>query len=93
MSKTSTVVSVLGADRTGIIAAVATTLSQKNANITDIRQTVLGDIFSMTMKVDLDEESCPFNQVQEALEKVGKELGVQIIIQREDVFKFMYNVD
>lgn len=92
MSQTSTIVTILGADRTGIVAAVATTLSNKGANIIDIRQSVLGDIFSMTMKVTVDEDKASFNEVQEALAKNAEELGVQIQIQREEVFKFMYNV-
>ena len=59
----NTVVTVLGADRTGIIAGVCTTLAANNANIYDIRQTVIDDIFSMTMKVALDEETADFNTV------------------------------
>lgn len=92
MNAKKTIVTVLGADRTGIIARIATTLAKHGANIFDIRQTVLDDIFSMTMKVTLDEEVSTFNEVQEALEQDSKELGVQIMIQHEDVFKFMYEV-
>lgn len=92
MAQTNTVVSVLGADRTGIIAVVCTTLADNGANIFDIRQTVLGDIFSMTMKVTLDEDVASFNTVQEALDEDAKKLGVQIQIQREEVFKFMYSI-
>ena len=88
----NTVVTVLGADRTGTIAGVCTTLAANNANIYDIRQTVIDDIFSMTMKVALDEETADFNTVQDALKKTAEELGVQIQIQREEVFKFMYNL-
>ena len=85
------VISVLGKDSTGIVAAVATTLADCSANIDDISQTILGDeeIFSMTMLITLKPEKCDFNTVQE---KVGDELGMQIIIQREDVFQFMYQV-
>lgn len=89
---TSTVVTILGADRTGIVAAVATTLAAKDANIVDIRQSVLDDIFSMTMKVVLNEEVASFNEVQEALAADAEALGVQIQIQREEVFKFMYSI-
>ena len=46
----------------------------------------------MTMKVALDEETADFNTVQDALKKTAEELGVQIQIQREEVFKFMYNL-
>ena len=92
MKATRTVVTVLGADHTGIVAKVAQTLADNDANIIDIRQNVLDDIFSMTMLVTLDEDATSFNDVQEALDAAGEDLGVQIKIQREDVFKFMYNV-
>ena len=86
------VVSVLGKDRSGIVAAVSNVLAQSGANIDDISQTILDDIFSMTMLVTLDTEVADFNTVQERLEAVGEDLGVQVITQREDVFQFMYKV-
>lgn len=86
------VVSVLGKDRSGIVAAVATALAECGANIDDISQTILEDIFSMTMLTTLNPEVADFNTVQERLEQVGADLGVQIIIQREDVFQYMYKI-
>lgn len=86
------VISVLGKDRSGIVAAISSILAEKGANIDDISQTILDDIFSMTMLVRLDAEKANFNEVQEALDKVGEGLGVQVIIQREDVFQFMYKI-
>ena len=88
------VVSVLGKDRTGIVAAVATALTECRANIDDISQTILGEgeIFSMTMLITLDTVACDFNAVQDKLAGVGEDLGVQITIQREDVFQFMYKI-
>ena len=49
-------------------------------------------MFSMTMLTTLDTEKADFNAVQEKLEGVATELGVQITIQREDVFQFMYKI-
>ena len=88
------VISVLGKDRCGIVAAVATALAECSANIDDISQTILGEggIFSMTMLVTLSPEVCDFNTVQEKLTGVGEDLGVQVIIQREDVFQMMYKL-
>ena len=86
------VVSVLGKDRSGIVAAVATALAECGANIDDISQTILDDIFSMTMLTTLDPDTAGFNAVQEKLDVVGSDLGVQIIIQREDVFQYMYKI-
>lgn len=86
------VISVLGKDRSGIVAAVATALAECKANIDDISQTLLDDIFSMTMLVTLNPEEAGFNEVQEKLVAVGKDLGVQITLQRQDVFDFMYKI-
>ena len=88
------VISVLGKDKSGIVAAVANTLAECDANIDDISQTILGDgaIFSMTMLVTLKPEIADFNTVQEKLAEVADQMHVQIIIQREDVFQFMYTV-
>ena len=88
------VISVLGKDSTGIAAAVATTLADCSANIDDISQTILGDeeIFSMTMLITLKPEKCDFNTVQERLTATGDDLGMQVLIQREDVFQAMYQI-
>lgn len=86
------VISVLGKDRSGIVSAISAVLAEKGANIDDISQTILDEIFSMTMLVRLSTEVADFNTVQEALAAVGEELGVQVIIQREDVFQFMYKI-
>ena len=83
---------VLGKDRSGIVAEVATALAECGANIDDISQTILDDIFSMTMLTTLNTEVADFNTVQEKLEAVGESLGVQIIVQREDVFQMMYKI-
>lgn len=86
------VISVLGKDRSGIVATTSKVLADCGANIDDISQTILNDIFSMTMLVTLDQKVAEFNTVQENLAKVSDELGVQIIIQREDVFQYMYKI-
>ena len=86
------VISVLGKNRSGIVAAVATTLAECKANIDDISQTLLDDIFSMTMLVTLDTETAGFNEVQEKLAADGEQLGVQITLQRQDVFDYMYKI-
>ena len=86
------VISVLGKDRSGIVAAVSVALAECGANIDDISQTILGDMFSMTMLTTLDTEKADFNTVQERLAKISDDLGMQIIIQREDVFQYMYKI-
>ena len=86
------VISVLGKDTTGIVAEVAVALRECGANIDDISQTLLGEIFSMTMIVTLDTEKAGFNEVQERLRAAGENIGVQVTLQREDVFQMMYKI-
>jgi ACT domain-containing protein len=90
--QTKAVLSVLGKDTKGIVARVANTLTECGANIDDIDQTILQDMFSMTMLVTLDEDICDFNNTQERLAADGKDLGLQVKLQRQDVFDFMYKV-
>lgn len=86
------VLSVLGKDRPGIVAAMANTLGEAGANIVDISQTILGDIFSMTMIVSLADDSNVFNDLQASLKLTGESMGVQTVLQREDVFQYMYKI-
>ena len=79
------IITVLGSDRSGIVAAVAGALADYDVNILDISQTILQGIFTMTMLVDLA-------TVQGRLNELATELGVQITLQREEVFKFMYRL-
>lgn len=90
--KTRAVLSVLGEDRVGIVAAISAALAAQGVNIEDIRQTILSGIFSMTMLVTIDEDSHPFEEVQAALAEVAGRLGMQVTLQREDVFRFMHRV-
>ncbi len=88
------VISVLGKDRSGVVAAIAGVLAECGANIDDISQTILGEgrMFSMTMMVSLDVATADFNTVQERLTATGETLGMQVLIQREDVFQAMYQI-
>jgi ACT domain-containing protein len=89
---TPAILSVLGEDCVGIVAAVSATLAESNANIEDIRQTIIGGIFSMTMLVTVNEDATPFDEVQQRLSQIGERMGLQITLQREDVFRFMHRI-
>lgn len=86
------IITVLGSDRSGIVAAVAGVLAEHDVNILDISQTILQGIFTMTMLVDLDGAKGDFAALQARLEELSRELGVQITMQREEVFRFMYRI-
>ncbi len=86
------VVTVLGSDKVGIIAKVATLLAQNNVNILDITQTIMQDIFTMIMLVEITDSSVPFSQLVDILDGAGKEIGVEIRTQHEDIFKSMQEI-
>lgn len=90
--QTPAVLTVLGEDRVGIVAAVSAVLAEANTNIEDIRQTILGRIFTMTMLVSVDENRLPFDDLQKRLVELGRDLGMQITLQREDVFRYMHRI-
>ena len=89
--RTPAILSVLGEDRVGIVAAVSRVLAESHANIEDIRQSIIGGIFSMTMLVTVDEEASSFEALQERL-AIATDLGLQITLQREDVFRYMHRI-
>ena len=86
------VVTVIGADRPGIVAGISSVLAEHNANIEDISQTVLRDLFAMVMLVDLSEADVSVGELREELRKAGEELGVDVIVQHEDVYRAMHRV-
>ena len=88
--KNTAVVTVVGNDTVGIIARVSAVLSQHEANILDISQTVLSGMFNMIMIVDISLSR--FAQLSEELEALGAELGLQIRIQRSEIFEAMHQV-
>lgn len=89
---TRIIVSVIGQDRVGIIAAVATILAESQANILDISQTVMQDLFSMIMMVDIGKASVPFEELKRRLADKGAEMGIRIDAQQEDMFRFMHRL-
>ncbi len=86
------VITVLGKDRVGIIAGVATALAENRVNILDISQTIVQDYFTMIMIVELLDDSLTIPQLAKILDDVGAQLGVQIRIQHEAVFTAMHRI-
>ena len=87
--KNTAVVTVLGKDRVGIIADVSRLLADYGININDISQTILDDIFTMVMMVDLKDLVI---EESDKLTELGKKLGVQITIQHTGLFNAMHTI-
>lgn len=86
------IVTVIGKDQVGIIAHVCTMLSENNVNVLDISQTILQDYFTMIMLVDTSACLISFEALDQMLQTAGKTRGLDIRIQREDIFDAMHKI-
>ena len=86
------IVSVIGKDQVGIIASVCALLSAHQVNVLDISQTVLQEYFTMIMVVDVSDCPMVFADLVTELEQAGKEMGLTIHAQREDIFNAMHRI-
>ena len=91
-AKQRVVVTVVGKDKVGIIAGVTNILARENVNILDISQTILQDFFTMIMLVDIAYSKSDFSTLKEKLDIQGKEIGVRISAQHEDIFSYMHRI-
>ena len=86
------IVTVVGKDQVGIIAAVCTFLASYQINVLDIRQTVMQGYFTMMMVTDVSASSIPVAELAQKLEEQGKQMNLSIRLQREDIFDAMHRV-
>ncbi len=86
------VITVIGQDRVGIIAAVSARLADSNINIKDISQTIMEDVFTMTMLVDISSMKTDFDTLAAQLEHIGTSLGLTIRIQHIGIFNAMHRI-
>lgn len=86
------VVTVVGKDKTGIIAKVSAFLSEKSFNILDISQTILQEYFAMIMIVDLSESSVQLSKLADECNDLGKKIGMSIHVQHEEIFNAMHKI-
>jgi ACT domain-containing protein len=86
------VMTVTGKDKKGIIAKVSAFLSERSANIEDVSQTILGEYFAMIMIVDLSESTQELSALAKECAEFGKQIGMTIYMQHEDIFNAMHNI-
>lgn len=86
------ILTVIGQDKVGIIAGVSAKMLEFNINILDVNQTIMQDFFTMMMMLDCTNMKGNFDDVRAALIEEGKKLGVDIKIQREEIFKSMHSL-
>ncbi len=86
------VITVVGVDRTGIIAAVSQIMAENKVNILTINKVILDGIFNMAMVVDMDNSDITLDTLQDLLKQKGDALGVEIRAQNQAIFDAMHRV-
>ena len=86
------IVTVVGQDKVGIIAAVCTLLAENNVNILDISQTILQGCFTMVMAVDVGRSGVSLGELGRQMDELGKRMDISIRIQRQEIFDAMHRI-
>ncbi|MGA9187193.1 MAG: ACT domain-containing protein [Methanosarcina sp.] len=92
MASSRFIITVIGSDRVGIVARITTVMADFNVNIVDISQTIMQGIFTMIMLAEAPQDNFDLAAFQEAMGTEGKNFGVEVKVQHEDVFRFMHRV-
>ena len=86
------IISVVGKDTVGILAAVATKCAEYKVNIQDVNQTIIGELFTMYMVVSIDNLTIDFTSFVDEIHKVGEEKNLKIECMHEDIFNLMHKI-
>ncbi|MEG2174386.1 MAG: ACT domain-containing protein [Oscillospiraceae bacterium] len=86
------IITVVGRDAVGILAKAASICASHHANIIDVTQTVMGDLFSMVMLADIATLTCDFSVLSTEMETAVSEMGLVAHVMHEDIFNAMHRI-
>ncbi len=86
------VITVLGKDNVGILSKVSTVCAESGANIIEVTQSVLQDMFAMIMLAEIDNTNVPFDELTKKMDRLGEENNLKIHVMHEDIFNSMHKI-
>ena len=86
------ILTVIGEDKVGIIAGISNKMLEYKINILDVNQTIRQGFFTMIMVLDIKEMNVSFEEVKAGLNAEGERLGVEVKVQKEEIFKSMHSL-
>ena len=86
------VITVLGANKPGILAGITRTIADSNVSVEDVSQKIMQDLFALMMITDFSNANCTFEDFQARMQSASEQLGVKTFIQHEDVFRFQHRL-
>ena len=92
MSENKIIVTILGKDGVGIVAEISAVLAKCGVNIEDIRQTIMQGCFVMILLADISKSTTSFKELKESIIESGKNLGMEIWIQKKEIFDKMHTI-
>ena len=90
--KMRAVVAVIGKDTVGILAKVSGICAECKANVMDVTQTIMQDLFAMTMMIEISDLTIDYAAFADKLTAAGKEMGLQVHVMHEDIFNAMHRI-
>ena len=92
MDENKIIITVSGTDKVGIVAGIATVLTDVKVNIEDIKQTLMQGHFVMFMLCDTTKSELNFKEIKNALIEEGNRLEVEVWVQKKDIFEKMHTI-
>lgn len=92
MTDSKIIITVSGTDKVGIVAEVTSVLAKYMVNIEDIKQTLMQGHFVMFMLGDISQSKYSFKEIKEALILSGEKMGMEVWVQKKDIFDKMHTV-
>ena len=86
------VVAVIGKDTVGILAKVTSICAEHGANVMDVTQTIMQDLFAMTLLIEISKLGIDYSTFADKLVNAGKDMGLQIHVMHEDIFNAMHRI-
>lgn len=86
------VITVIGKDSVGILAKVSTGAAECHANIIEVTQTVMQELFAMIMLVDVSALSVDFSEFVDRMKKLGDAAGLTVHVMHESIFDSMHRI-
>ena len=86
------VITVIGKDNVGILHKVSGVCAKYEANVLEVTQSVLQDMFAMIMLVEIDKSNIGFEQLRTNLKAVGESTNTKVHVMHEDIFNSMHRI-
>lgn len=86
------IITVVGKDRVGILAKVSSICAENSINVMDVTQTILQDLFTMIMLVDMTDSHLTCADLSDRMDSLSTDLGLSIHVMHEGIFNAMHRI-